>query len=375
MRRSQTFGRILVLASALLGCVAALQLLDIHLYVRVAGTFEGGFCAPGLGFDCGKIARSAWSELGGIPIALFAAAFFLAVVVSTLQSFLRGAGDALAHRLWLLGCYGLAILYCALLLGVSLLSLDALCPGCLAVAVCVSAGALGAGMWRGDEQLSLARVLLSRVSLTFGAVFLCATLLGSQLAGLRQAQLQTQLQTGVPLSDPPGIDPEGVPSLGPAEAPLTVQIYSDFACAFCANYAPSYRQLLDDFPGQVRIEFHHYVLPQHPRAADAARAAEAAYQQGRFWEYHDLLFAEDVPEYSIEDLRGYAREAGLDLPAFDAYLASPESQERLERRLAHARGLGVRVTPTTIIGDRRLDRRPQYPELTALVEAALARLP
>ncbi len=375
MRRSQKLGRLLVLLSALVGCPSAVDLLDIHLHVRVAGSFEGGYCAPGRGFDCSKIVLSGWSELAGVPIALLGAAFFLAVAAVVLRSFWRSGEDTLAGRLWILSCYGLAILYCALLMAVSVLQLNALCPGCLALYLCVSVGALGAGLWRGEQKLSLARIGLSGDSLLFASVFACSVLVGLQLASLREESLRVGLQSGTEVEPEPGLDPDGVPFLGPPDAPLTVQIYSDFECGFCAEYAGWYTRLLDDFPDQVRIEFHHFVLPQHPRAADAARAAEAAYQQGRFWQYHDLLFAEDEPEYTLENLRGYAREAGLQLEAFDAYMNSPESVERLQSRQAHARRLGVQVTPTTIIGGRRLDRRPLYPELSALVEAALARQP
>ena len=133
---------------------------------------------------------------------------------------------------------------------------------------------------------------------------------------------------------------------GPDDAPLVI-VYSDFECPYCAAAAAK----LGRFP--LRIAFRHFpVRSSHPRAWPAACAAEAAGLQGRFWEMHDLLFAD---QGRLEDphLWARARTLGLDLERFDADRRSPAATARIREDFeAGVRG-GIVTTPTLIAGAQR----------------------
>jgi protein-disulfide isomerase len=132
---------------------------------------------------------------------------------------------------------------------------------------------------------------------------------------------------------------------GPAEAPLIVE-YGDFECPYCAALSAR----LD--PAAHRLLFRHFpVRSSHPRAWPAACAAEAAGLQGRFWEMHDLLFAD---QGRLEDphLWQRAQELGLDLERFEDDRRSPAVQARVKRDFRSGVRAGVVTTPTVFAGGR-----------------------
>ena len=133
---------------------------------------------------------------------------------------------------------------------------------------------------------------------------------------------------------------------GPADAPV-VLVYADFECPYCAVAA---RQL-EGAP--LRLAFRHFpVRTSHPRAWAAAGAAEAAGLQGRFWEMHDLLFAD---QGRLEDphLWARARTLELDLERFDADRRSETVLARIRRDFESGVKGGIVTTPTLIVGDRK----------------------
>jgi len=133
---------------------------------------------------------------------------------------------------------------------------------------------------------------------------------------------------------------------GPADAPV-VLLYADFECPYCAAEAQKLAGV------RLRVVFRHFpVRTSHPRAWPAACAAEAAGLQGRFWEMHDLLFAD---QGRLEDphLWARARTLGLDLERFDADRRAATVRARIRRDFeAGVRG-GIVTTPTVIAGDTR----------------------
>jgi protein-disulfide isomerase len=133
---------------------------------------------------------------------------------------------------------------------------------------------------------------------------------------------------------------------GPDDAPLVV-VYADFECPYCAAAEVKLRG------ARLRIAFRHFpVRSSHPRAWPAACAAEAAALQGRFWEMHDLLFAD---QGRLEDphLWARARTLGLDLERFDADRRSSAVSARIRKDFeAGVRG-GIVTTPTVIAGEQR----------------------
>jgi protein-disulfide isomerase len=140
---------------------------------------------------------------------------------------------------------------------------------------------------------------------------------------------------------------------GPADAPLTLVEYGDFECPFCARATGVLRELHERFGAELRYVFRNLPLTDvHPHAEAAALAAQAASEQGRFWEMHDLLFVhQDALE--TEDLIGYAAELGLDVDQFLRDVADPAIAARIRADVASAEASGARGTPTFFLGTRR----------------------
>src|SRR4051812_7920128 len=160
------------------------------------------------------------------------------------------------------------------------------------------------------------------------------------------------------------------PQRGEASAPVVVLLFSDFQCPYCARVGPILQQLREQFPKDVQVVFKHTPLPIHPDAALAHEAALEAAAQGKFWEMHDLLFA-NQQRLHPDQLLGYARQLGLDEARFARALQDRRHRAAVERDLAEARALGLSSTPTLLINGRRIVGVPSAPAVTAAVKAAL----
>jgi len=143
---------------------------------------------------------------------------------------------------------------------------------------------------------------------------------------------------------------------GRAGAPVTLVLFSDFQCPFCARANPAVKEIEDAYPGQVRIAWKHLPLPMHKNAVPAALATEAARAQGgsaKFWAMHDKLFA-NQGALSADAFEGYARGLGLDLARFRADLASPKLRARVDEDAQLAAKLGISATPTFVVNGERV---------------------
>lgn len=155
---------------------------------------------------------------------------------------------------------------------------------------------------------------------------------------------------------PKPIDTSNAPSLGPANAPVTVVEFADFQCPYCSTTVPLLDAMVKDFAPNVRVVFKHYPLPSHSFAEGASRAAVAASKQGRFWEMHHKLF-ENQRALQREDIEQYARELRLDLERFKVDAESPETLQRVKSDYAEGSRIGVNGTPTIFINGRRFDMK------------------
>ncbi|HEX5035765.1 MAG TPA: thioredoxin domain-containing protein [bacterium] len=138
------------------------------------------------------------------------------------------------------------------------------------------------------------------------------------------------------------------PTLGPADAPVTVVCFSDFQCPFCKRAAPTFRQLVDEYKGKVRIAFRQHPLPMHKNAMGAAKASLAANEQGKFWEYHDLLF-ENQQNLSEENLIKLAQKAGLNVPKFTKDMKSTKFDQQIQEDTNFSMKVGASGTPAFFI--------------------------
>lgn len=157
---------------------------------------------------------------------------------------------------------------------------------------------------------------------------------------------------------------------GPDDAKVTIVEFSDFECPYCANAVPVIKEILARYPSQVRFVYRHFPLQDiHSSAFQAAEAAECAAEQGKFWEMHDKLFANQTV-FGMENLRQYAAEISLDLAQFSACRESGRARAAIEQDLADGQRYGVNGTPTFFVNNTMLFG---VSELEEAVQQALAK--
>jgi len=145
----------------------------------------------------------------------------------------------------------------------------------------------------------------------------------------------------------------GQPALGAKDAKVTVVEYSDFQCPYCSKAVPVVHAMLKEYDGKVKLVYVNYPLQFHQYAYKAAEASECALDQGKFWEYHDLLF-ENQDKLTADDLKGYAKTLGLDTAKFDSCLDNGDKIPAVEADIAQAKQAGVSGTPTFMIGNTKV---------------------
>ena len=189
----------------------------------------------------------------------------------------------------------------------------------------------------------------------------------------RRLRIRALLGTAEPLVDLYfEVDPDRDHIRGPLAAPVTLVEYGDFECPYCGQAEPVVRELLRDF-GDVRYVWRHLPLSDvHPNAQLAAEAAEAAADQGAFWELHDLLF-DHQDRLTPNDLIGYAEQLGLDVERFTKQLQNQAGAPRIAEDVDSADLSGVSGTPTFFINGRRHYGAYDIDTLTKAVRTARAR--
>jgi protein-disulfide isomerase len=165
------------------------------------------------------------------------------------------------------------------------------------------------------------------------------------------------------------ISTDDQPSKGNANAAVTIVEFTDFQCPSCAQQHPVLERIVSEFGDRVRLVVRDFPLSQHADAPKAAEAAEAAREQGKYWEYIALLFR-NQSALEVNKLKQYATELGLDRTRFDAALDSSKFAEKVERDLVDGQRLGVNGTPTFYVNGKRVTDR-SYEALKATIEAAL----
>jgi len=141
------------------------------------------------------------------------------------------------------------------------------------------------------------------------------------------------------------------PAYGPEDPLVRVLVISDFQCPVCRRATAATHQLANEFPGEVRVEFWNHALKMHRNAENAAAAAVAAQQQGKFWEMHDELFANQGALDELS-LMVYAEKLGLDMARFKADYKDPKVRERIAQEGELAKALGARGTPAFVVNGK-----------------------
>ena len=167
------------------------------------------------------------------------------------------------------------------------------------------------------------------------------------------------------------VDTKGSPFKGAADAPVTIVELSDFQCPFCSRVNPTIDQVMKTYPGKVKVVFKHLPLPFHKDAPLAAEASLAANAQGKFWEYHDKLFA-NQKALKRSDLDRYAQELGLNMAQFKADLDTGKHKAAVDKDLADAKKAGVNGTPNFLINGQAVKGAQPFEAFKAVIDAKLA---
>jgi len=164
------------------------------------------------------------------------------------------------------------------------------------------------------------------------------------------------------------------PSKGSPDAPLTIVEFSDFQCSFCKKFwRDSLPRIEERYirTGKVRFVYRHLAI-LGPPSVWAAIAAECAHEQGKFWPYHDRLFAGAGPfAFSTGSLKRYAEELGLDAATFGACLDAERPREKVERETVVGRAIGMTGTPGFLINRARMIGAQPYEAFERIIEAML----
>jgi protein-disulfide isomerase len=155
------------------------------------------------------------------------------------------------------------------------------------------------------------------------------------------------------------IDTSASPFKGPADAPVVIAEFTDFQCPYCARLGSTLDQMMQRFPGKLKIVYKSFPLSSHPYSFKAATAAVAANEKGKFWEFYKLLF-ENYNQINDAKIMEIRKLLGLDTPEFEALMNSPKIRARVLEDREEGVRLDVDGTPTVFINGKRLkNKRPE----------------
>lgn len=157
---------------------------------------------------------------------------------------------------------------------------------------------------------------------------------------------------------------------GPEDALVTIVEFSEFQCPFCSRVNPTVAQIIETYGDDVRVVFKHNPLSFHDRAEPAARAAIAAQNQGKFWEYHDILFS-NQQQLTDANLERWAEELGLDMDRFRADMQSEATSARIAEDQALAQRLAAGGTPHFFVNGYRLRGAQPFENFQRVIDARL----
>jgi protein-disulfide isomerase len=190
--------------------------------------------------------------------------------------------------------------------------------------------------------------------------------------------LRSQAKIVVNLKPPPvlrvDVSIDGAPFKGPAKAPVTIVEFTDFHCPFCKQVLLTLTQLVARYGDQVKLVFKDFPIDQlHPGASKAHEAARCANEQGKFWPFHDKLFA-NATKTSPPELKTYAGEVGLDVAAFEKCYASGKYTVAVQKDIDEGRNIGVNGTPGFFINGRLLSGAQPLDAFARVIDDEISRL-
>lgn len=187
--------------------------------------------------------------------------------------------------------------------------------------------------------------------------------------------LKAQANVKITFKEPPKprktVEAKG-PARGPETAKVTIVEFSDFECPFCSRAHDTVEKVMENYPGKVRLVFRHFPLSFHQKAPKAAEASICAEQQGKFWQYHDILFA-NQQKLELTDLEAHAKTAGLDEAKFKECLSSGATKKTVDEDMAAGSKLGVSGTPAFFINGLMLSGAQPFEVFKETIDDELAK--
>lgn len=169
------------------------------------------------------------------------------------------------------------------------------------------------------------------------------------------------------------IDISGSPVLGDPNAPVTIAVFDDFECPYCAQTVPLLKQVVEKYAGKAKLVFKNFPLANHRNARNAALTALAAGRQGKFWEMHDLLY-ENYNRLNPKKIDELAAQVGLDMEQLKTDRKDPQLNDLISRDISEGTEIGVRGTPTVYINGRQLQER-SLAGFSRMIDEELSRQP
>jgi protein-disulfide isomerase/uncharacterized membrane protein len=371
---------LLVIALAAIGGGVSVAIDVIHTRLAADHAYAS-FCNVSSRVNCDVVLTSRYAELSGIAISRLAIGFYLisvAIAIGVARARRASTRETAATIGVVWQVWGL--LFSGYLAFIAFAVLQTVCLMCGALYL-INIASFGAAWWlrsavrfTGHRQRGQSG-RMDRLVLGGSAVALAlVALIGAWEAFGRGRQGRSQDPAEIARQRPDfyqwffqqpvlSVPIDGAHSLGDPNAPVTVVEFSDFECGHCSKFHKTLENFLRASGRSVRVIFRHFPLDAscnptvstrlHQRACLAATAAECAAEQGKFWQYHDLLFG-NQDALGREYLIAYADRLGLDGPRFAACLGGDAARERVARDARAGAELGIDSTPTVFINGRRI---------------------
>ncbi len=384
--------QILLVAAA--GVAGWLGWSHLHL-AHGAGAFDS-LCSVSEGFDCDAVNTSDWSELRGVPISIWALPLY--AMMGWLAGVGRRAdGRGAGARFALTALAGTAVAVSAYLLFVMVVELGTGCIFCLSLDVLHASvlvlallppGGRAPRLPAGLDLFACFAAAVGVAGTTFQFSLIWAEKLDREAAAVVMGEADGPASTAVATEQRDGrvvtlpSDRHDVPldrfdaSIGPRNAKVVVVEFADFECGYCKKLSHALAPLEEQYSDRVRFVFKHYPMDQacnsslkrqhHDHACLASKAAICAQDQGRFWEYHDVLF-KNQKRLERKDLLFYADQLGLDAARFAGCLEGTGAEEQLREDISHGGYLEISGTPRTYVNGRMFKGAVS----TAMLEAAI----
>lgn len=353
---------------ALLGVADGWYLTVVHVdyelgkaseLVQVCGKFASHGCA---------VTSGRYGDIMGVPISVIGMGGAAATAITSAMAW---RNRSQAHDAWRGTAFALAMfsVLTSLVMGMLSASEGSFCPFCVAwyginfglgLAAWFSLGPFqdtSAGRILDDALATPGLTALAVFALTFSAAYWGYGQRRAEVRGELEQDLDKRVEALLAQEEPVEVSIKGLPTKGSADAPLTVIEIADFQCPHCRRLWESVSAYGKNAKLPMQVAFVHYPLDEscnpgmqgvHPLACGAAEAAECAHKQGKFFEYGDLLFA-NQPAFEKDELIGYAKSLELDMGAFESCLGSDEAKLEVRRSIARAILMDVDATPTFFV--------------------------